>query len=109
MTAGSGGSSLILRSDDLNSIGELYTEDDFRQLVVTIEATPAFFGGLGGVEIVHSYFEQPFQSPWQQALRADLRATLIPQIEINIDRHPGSLGPTSQGAQTPILAGYAGN
>jgi hypothetical protein len=28
---------LSLRSDDLVSIGELYTEDDFRQLVVAIE------------------------------------------------------------------------
>ena len=30
---------------ELDSVGELYTEDDFRQL--TIEATPAFLGGLG--------------------------------------------------------------
>jgi len=33
-----------LRSDNLDSVGELYTEDDFRQLVVAIEATPTFFG-----------------------------------------------------------------
>jgi len=26
---------------------EFYTEDDFRQLVVTIEATPVFLGSLG--------------------------------------------------------------
>src|SRR5271168_947986 len=39
-----------MRSDDLDSIGELYTEDDFRQLVVTIEATPAFLGGFGELE-----------------------------------------------------------
>jgi hypothetical protein len=42
----SGGSGLSLRSDNLDSVGELYTEDDFRQLIVTIEATPAFLGGL---------------------------------------------------------------
>ena len=30
--------------------GELYTENDFRQLVVTIETTPAFLGGLGELE-----------------------------------------------------------
>ena len=36
-----------LQSDDFDSVGELYTEDDFRQLVVSIEATPAFLGGLG--------------------------------------------------------------
>jgi transposase-like protein len=39
-----------LRSDNLDSIGELYTEDNFRQLVVAIEATPAFFGSLGEFE-----------------------------------------------------------
>ena len=43
---GSGGSGLSLRSDDLDSVVELYTEDNFRQLVVTAEAIPAFVGGL---------------------------------------------------------------
>src|ERR1700740_3480908 len=47
---GSGGSHLSLRSDDLDSVGELYPEDDFRQLILTIEATPAFLGGLGELE-----------------------------------------------------------
>ena len=28
---------MSLRSDDLDSVGELYTEDEFRQLVVVIE------------------------------------------------------------------------
>jgi hypothetical protein len=41
---------LSLRFNDLHSVGELYTEDDFRQLVVTIEAAPAFLGGLGELE-----------------------------------------------------------
>ena len=41
---------MSLRSDDLNSVGELYTENYFRQLVVAIEATPAFLGGLGELE-----------------------------------------------------------
>jgi hypothetical protein len=41
---------LSLRSDDLDSVGELYTENDFRQLVVAIKAVPAFFGGLGKFE-----------------------------------------------------------
>ena len=41
---------MSLRSDDLDSVGELYTEDDFRQLVVAIEATPTFFGSLGELE-----------------------------------------------------------
>jgi hypothetical protein len=44
VTEGSG-SGLSLRSDDLNSVGELYSKDDFRQLVIAIETTPAFFGG----------------------------------------------------------------
>jgi hypothetical protein len=47
---GSGGSDLSLRSDNLDSVSELYTEDDFRQLVVAIEATPTFFGSLGELE-----------------------------------------------------------
>jgi hypothetical protein len=37
-----------LRSDNFDSVGELYTEHDFRQLVVTIKATLAFLGGLFG-------------------------------------------------------------
>ena len=41
---------MSLRFNDLHSVGELYTEDDFRQLVVTIEAAPAFLGGLGELE-----------------------------------------------------------
>ena len=41
---------MSLRSDDLDSVGELYTENDFRQLVVTIETTPAFLGGLNKFE-----------------------------------------------------------
>ena len=41
---------MSLRSDDLDSIGELYTEDDFRQLVVAIEATPASLSRLGELE-----------------------------------------------------------
>jgi len=46
----SGGSDLSLRSDNLDSVGELYTEDNFRQLVVAIEATPTFFGSLSELE-----------------------------------------------------------
>ena len=45
-----GGSGLSLRSSDVDSVGEFYAEDDFRQLVVTIGATPAFLGGLGELE-----------------------------------------------------------
>ena len=50
VTEGSGGSGLSLRFDNLDSVGELYTEDDFRQLVVAIEATPTFFGSFGELE-----------------------------------------------------------
>src|ERR1700730_2076106 len=32
---------LSLRFDDLNSVSELYSRDDFRQLVMAIETTPA--------------------------------------------------------------------
>src|ERR1700731_301992 len=38
------------RFDDLNSVGELYSKDDFRQLVIAIETPPAFFGGLSELE-----------------------------------------------------------
>jgi hypothetical protein len=38
---------LNLRSDNFDSVGELYTKDDPGELVVTIETAPAFFGGLG--------------------------------------------------------------
>jgi hypothetical protein len=41
---------LSLRSENLDSVRELYTENKFWQLVVTIEATPAFFSGLGEFE-----------------------------------------------------------
>jgi hypothetical protein len=41
---------LSLRSDDLDSVGELYPEDEFRQLVVPVEAAPMFLGGLGELE-----------------------------------------------------------
>jgi hypothetical protein len=33
--------------DDLGSVGKLYTEDEFRQLIVTIEAAPGLLDGLG--------------------------------------------------------------
>jgi hypothetical protein len=50
VTEGSGGSDLSLRSDNLDSVSELFTEDDFRQLVVAIEASPTFFSSLGELE-----------------------------------------------------------
>jgi hypothetical protein len=40
----------MLRPDNLDSVGELYAEDNFRQLVAAIEAPPAFIGGLGEFE-----------------------------------------------------------
>ena len=50
VTEGSSESGLSLRSDNLDSGSELYTEYDFGQLVVVIEATPAFLGGFGELE-----------------------------------------------------------
>jgi hypothetical protein len=38
---------LSLRSDDLEPVGELHSENEFGQLVATVEAPPAFLGGLG--------------------------------------------------------------
>ena len=45
-----GGSGLSLRCDNVDSVGELYPEDNFRQLAVAIEPTPTFLGGLGELE-----------------------------------------------------------
>jgi hypothetical protein len=39
-----------LVANDLDSVSELYTQDDFGQLVVAIEAAPAFLGCLGEFE-----------------------------------------------------------
>jgi hypothetical protein len=50
VTDGSGGSGLSLRSDDLDSVGELYPKNEFGQLVATVEAAPAFLGGLCELE-----------------------------------------------------------
>ena len=41
---------LELRYDDLDSVVELYTEDNFRQLVVAAETMPTFLGGLCELE-----------------------------------------------------------
>ena len=41
---------MSLRSDDLDSVVELYTENDLRQLVVTAQTMPAFLGGLCELE-----------------------------------------------------------
>ena len=41
---------MSLRSDDLYSIVELYTEDNFRQLVVAAETIPMFLGGFCELE-----------------------------------------------------------
>ena len=48
--AWSGSIGLSLQFDDLHSIGEPYTGNEFRQLAVTVEAAPAFFGSLGELE-----------------------------------------------------------
>src|SRR5690242_16091527 len=51
VTGGSGGSGLSLRSDDLDTVCELYAEDEFRQLVVAVEAAPTgLLGILGELE-----------------------------------------------------------
>jgi hypothetical protein len=43
---GSGGSGLSLRSDDLDSVVELYSENDLRQQGIAFEATPSLIGSL---------------------------------------------------------------
>ena len=48
--AGSGGSCLRLRFDDLNSVVELYSQDDFGQEAVAFETAPALFGSLRELE-----------------------------------------------------------
>ena len=46
---GSGGSGLSLRCN-LHPVDELYTEDDFRQLIGTVQPAPIFLCGLGELE-----------------------------------------------------------
>ena len=41
---------MSLRSDNFDSVAELYSNDDLGELVVTIETAPAFFSGLGKLE-----------------------------------------------------------
>jgi hypothetical protein len=41
-TCGSGGSCLRLRFDDLNSVVELYSQDDFRQEAVAFDGASSF-------------------------------------------------------------------
>ena len=41
---------MSLRLDYLDSVFELYTDDDFRQLVVSAQTIPAFLGGLCELE-----------------------------------------------------------
>ena len=41
---------MSLRSDDLDSVGELYSEDEFRHLVVAVETAPASLSGLSELE-----------------------------------------------------------
>jgi hypothetical protein len=41
---------LSLRSDYLDSVSELYFQDEFRQLVVAVETAPAFLGCLRELE-----------------------------------------------------------
>ena len=50
MTGRSGGSGLSLRSDDLDSVVELYTADDFRQLVVATQTMPTLLRRLRELE-----------------------------------------------------------
>jgi hypothetical protein len=56
---------LSLRSDDLHSVGEPYTEDDFRQWVVTVDATPVFFGDLeSSVYLATSFWHRQRGGPF---------------------------------------------
>jgi hypothetical protein len=55
----SGSSGLSLRFDNLESGGELYTEDDFRELLVAVELSiakgtgPIAFDAIGGTRTLH--------------------------------------------------------
>jgi hypothetical protein len=43
-----------LRSDDLDTVGELYSKDNFRQLVVTVETTQLFSTASASLKIMAS-------------------------------------------------------
>jgi hypothetical protein len=70
--ARAGGSGLSLRSDDHGSIVELYTEDDFRQLVVTAETMPTFLGGLCDLEDHGESSLVGDAEQWRMCSRSDL-------------------------------------
>src|SRR4051812_42755910 len=50
VTAGSGGSGLSVSADVLDPIGKRDTADHLRQVVMTVEPSPALLGGLGQLE-----------------------------------------------------------
>ena len=50
VTGGSGGSGLSSRSDDLDSVVEHYTADDFRQLVIAAQTMPTLLRRLRELE-----------------------------------------------------------
>jgi hypothetical protein len=96
VTERSGGSGLTLRSDDLDSVGELYPEDDFRQLVVPVEATPMFLGGLGELEYHGERSHAPYKKlPADNAtvsLSASIQDAEVARLtrELNEARRPTS-------------------
>jgi hypothetical protein len=47
-----------LRSDNFDSVGELYPKDDLGELAVTIETSPAFFAASASLKIMASAVAQ---------------------------------------------------
>jgi hypothetical protein len=72
---------LSLRANDLDSVRELYTEDDLRQLVVTIETTQLFSAASASLKIMASavLFERhPLErTVWWRTVANELSMTLV--------------------------------
>ena len=80
---------MSLQFDDLDSVVELYTEDDFRQLVVAAQTIPAFFGGLrelvdqcesGLVGKTSSRSDRSMPNGRERALNRICRAQMFPVL-----------------------------
>ena len=98
---------MSLRSDDLDSVGELYSEDDFRQLVVTVETTPAFLGGLGELEdhgergLVR---ETTLGAHGAVAHRCERAFDDVGCAQMLLERHPGTVELVEVGGARTVVA-----
>ena len=93
-------------SDNLDSVGELYTADDFRQLAVSVEATPAFFGGRGELED-HASAVLLERHPLERTVRRRLIANQLSMTLVVRRCFQCSAGEVIEGQQRVAILGQA--